>query len=253
MIRFVASLLALAASCLGQWDPGVTNGQAIVHLFEWPWKDIARECEEFLGPKGFGGVQVSPPSENVIVHQGSVTRPWWERYQPVSYQLITRSGDEEAFKDMVTRCNNVGVRIYVDVVINHMTGGWPQGTVGTGGTTFDSSAESYPGVPYSGFDFNDGNCHTSSGTIEDYGDANQVRNCKLVGLNDLNQGTDYVRGKIQEYLNRLLDYGVAGFRVDASKHMWPGDMKAIFDGLKGLSTEHFKANARPFIVQEVIV
>ena len=37
------------------------------------------------------------------------SRPWWERYQPVSYKLCTRSGNESEFKDMVTRCNNVGV------------------------------------------------------------------------------------------------------------------------------------------------
>ena len=43
-------------------------------------------------------------------------------------------------------------------------------------------------------------------------DANQVRNCMLVGLKDLNQGTDYVRGKMVELLNRMIGYGVAGFR-----------------------------------------
>ena len=32
--------------------------QVIVHLFEWKWADIAAECENFLAPKGFGGVQV---------------------------------------------------------------------------------------------------------------------------------------------------------------------------------------------------
>jgi hypothetical protein len=31
-------------------------------------------------------------------------------------------------------------------------------------------------------------------------------------LHDLNQGLDYVRGKIIEFLNRLIDIGVAGFR-----------------------------------------
>ena len=25
--------------------------QVIVHLFEWPWADIAEECESYLGPK----------------------------------------------------------------------------------------------------------------------------------------------------------------------------------------------------------
>lgn len=53
----------------------------------------------------------------------------------------------------------------------------------------------------------------------------KVRNCKLVGLNDLDQGSEYVRGKIVDFMNTLVGWGVAGFRVDASKHMWPGDMK----------------------------
>jgi len=35
--------------------PGRT---VIVHLFSWKWTDIARECEDFLGPKQFCGVQV---------------------------------------------------------------------------------------------------------------------------------------------------------------------------------------------------
>ncbi|GFV88702.1 hypothetical protein TNCV_3354541 [Trichonephila clavipes] len=30
----------------------------IVHLFEWKWNDIADECEQFLGPYGYGGVQL---------------------------------------------------------------------------------------------------------------------------------------------------------------------------------------------------
>ena len=32
---------------------------AFVHLFEWPWADIATECETVLGPKGYSAVQVS--------------------------------------------------------------------------------------------------------------------------------------------------------------------------------------------------
>ena len=35
------------------------NRQPIVHLFEWPWDDIAKECEEHLGPLGYCGVQVT--------------------------------------------------------------------------------------------------------------------------------------------------------------------------------------------------
>lgn len=40
----------------------------------------------------------------------------------------------------------------------------------------------------------------------------QVRNCRLVGLLDLNQGKQGVRDKIIAYLDDLIDIGVAGFR-----------------------------------------
>lgn len=42
-----------------QFDPQfVEDRTTMVHLFEWKWNDIALECERFLGPRGFGGVQV---------------------------------------------------------------------------------------------------------------------------------------------------------------------------------------------------
>lgn len=40
-------------------DPHFVNGhEGIVQLFEWKYEDVANECEIFLGPKKFGGVQV---------------------------------------------------------------------------------------------------------------------------------------------------------------------------------------------------
>ncbi|HEY1533582.1 MAG TPA: alpha-amylase family glycosyl hydrolase, partial [Polyangiaceae bacterium] len=95
-------------------------GSAFVHLFEWKWTDIAAECENYLGPAGFAGVQVSPPSEHALI----ATYPWYQRYQTVSYSLAqSRSGTAAEFADMVQRCARVGVGIYVDAVINHTTAG----------------------------------------------------------------------------------------------------------------------------------
>lgn len=237
-------------------EPKTKPGRSvIVHLFEWRWNDIAEECEQFLGPYGYGAVQVSPPNENGIIWEPfwnkEIKRPWFERYQPVSYKLGTRSGNEDEFRDMVRRCNNAGIRIYVDSVINHMTGDIGKGQ-GTAGSHFDPGALQYYGVPYGPSDFNNDRCHTGSGNIENYQDQNQVRNCRLSGLADLNLSKDYVRNKISEYLNYLIDIGVAGFRLDAAKHMWPADIQAIRDNLKNLNTEFFPVNTRPFFFQEVI-
>ncbi|XP_012510293.1 PREDICTED: alpha-amylase 2B [Propithecus coquereli] len=222
-------LLSAIGFCWAQYSPHTQEGRtSIVHLFEWRWVDIALECERYLAPNGFGGVQVSPPNENIVID--NPFRPWWERYQPVSYKLCTRSGNEDEFKNMVTRCNNVGVRIYVDAVINHMTGsGASAGTGSTCGSYFDPGNRNFPEVPYSAWDFNDGKCQTASGEVENYNDAYQVRDCRLVGLLDLALEKDYVRSMIADYLNHLIDIGVAGFRLDAAKHMWPGDIKEVLD------------------------
>ena len=251
-IRLLVTLVATSV-VTANYDPNCFGTrQAIVHLFEWRWDDIADECENFLAPKGYCGVQVSPPNEYRVVT--SPMRPWWERYQPVSYKTYSRSGDEDAFKDMVTRCNNVGVRIYVDALLNHMAGVDASRDVGIAGTPFNAETLDFPGVPYSANDFNQQGkeCHTSSGNIENYGDADQVRNCRLVGLTDLKQSSTYVRQKLVEWLDTLTSYGVAGFRLDAAKHMWPNDIKAIINALKDLPTKWFPSGSKPFIFQEVI-
>uniref|UniRef100_UPI00398F0C0F pancreatic alpha-amylase-like n=1 Tax=Pristiophorus japonicus TaxID=55135 RepID=UPI00398F0C0F len=248
----VLAALAFLGGCLAQYTPHtLPNRTSIVHLFEWRWTDIAAECERYLAPNGYGAVQISPPNEHIVLQ--NPWRPWWQRYQPISYKLCSRSGNEEEFRDMVTRCNNVGVRIYADVVINHMCGAsGGSGTHSSCGSHFDAGAEDFPAVPYTSWDFNNGKCNSPSGNIENYNDINQVRNCRLVSLLDLALGKDYVRGKIAEYLNHLVDLGVAGFRVDAAKHMWPCDMAVIFSQLKDLDTRWFSRGSRPFIYQEVI-
>lgn len=191
----------------------------------------------------FDLIQVSPVTENVIV----VNRPWFERYQPISHKLITRSGNEAEFADMVRRCNAVGVRIYVDVVINHMTG-VHRVNVGTGNSIAFPNKRSYPDIGFNESHFNNPVCE-----IENYYDPREVRNCELLGLRDLNHTNPFVQEKTVEFLNHLIDLGVAGFRVDAAKHMWPESLRQIYDGLKPLNPAFgFEDGALPYLAQEVI-
>jgi alpha-amylase len=207
-----------------------TPRTVFVHLFEWKWTDIANECETWLGPKGYAAVQVSPPMEHI---QGS---QWWTRYQPVSYKIESRSGTRAQFANMVSRCNAVGVSIYVDAVINHTTG------VGSGTGVFGStySAYNYPGI-YQTQDFH--HCgRNGTDDISNYQDRWEVQNCELVNLADLATESDYVRGKLAAYMNDLVGMGVKGFRIDAAKHMPAGDIGNIIGRL----------NNAPYIYQEVI-
>ena len=60
-----------------------------------------------------------------------------------------------------------------------------------------------------------------------------------------------MRSKVASYLNKLVDWGVAGFRIDAAKHMMPADLLNILDRLHDLSFKWFHAGKRPFVYQEV--
>lgn len=234
-------ILYAAASVTAYHDPHWFRGRSvIVHLFEWKWNDIAAECERFLAPNGFAGVQLSPPNENFLESINS--RPWSERYQPMSYRLDNRSGNEASFADMTRRCNAVGVRIYPDVVFNHMSG---MTGYGTGGVYGNAQTGDFPGVPYTPEDFNE-RCEIQ------WDDPASIRNCEMYGLRDLNQGRETVRAAIAGYLNHLIDLGVAGFRVDIMKHMWPHDLENIWGRLKDLNVNYgFAPNSRPFFVGEI--
>jgi alpha-amylase len=199
----------------------------IANLWEWNWRSVAAECAYVLGPSGYGGVQVAPPTDSlsrtVTDPDNPVLHPWWDVYQPASYSLDSRLGTTAQFKAMVSTCRKAGVRVYVDAVLNHMTG---QGSVSYSGRSF--SHYSYLGL-YGPGDFHagSGDCPSTSGGIENYNDPQQVWTCELLGLADLRTDSPAVRKKLAAYLNTLIGYGVSGFRVDAAKHIGEDDLRAI--------------------------
>ncbi|KAG1680673.1 Pancreatic alpha-amylase [Nymphon striatum] len=251
------------------------RGEALTEQ-KYPDKSFRSQHKKRIDPG------VSPPNEHAVIFEAVVKQPWWQRYQPVSYKLVSRSGNEKQFRTMVDTCNKLGVsqylllmpvlhypkidtrwlsshhlgsfsllRIYVDAVTNHMTGGGSG--KGSDGTSWNGNTLQYPGVPYGPTDFNGKQqCHTYDGQIHNYNNEKEFRNCRLAGLTDLNQAKDYVREKIAGYMNHLISIGVAGFRMDAAKHMWPGDLAIIYGKLNNLNTKYFPVGSKPFIFQEVI-
>ena len=192
-----------------------TNRNVTIIAFQQNWKSIAKECTETYGPEGVGYVEVSPPSESIKGSQ------WWTSYQPVSYKLDSKEGTEADFKQMIATCKAAGVGIIADAVINHTTGADHPANVGVDGSKFDAQGN-FPAIGYTKDDF-----HDCARNIGNYNDANEVWNCRLTGLQDLNTSKAQVQDKIADYMKHLLDDGVAGFRVDAVKHMDPQDVSAI--------------------------
>lgn len=204
-----AGLIAVSSQQAAQATPPGSK-DVTATLFEWSYDSVAKACTNQLGPAGYGFVEISPATENI---QGG---QWWTSYQPASYKLQNRLGDETSLKHMIDTCHAAGVKVVADAVINHMTSG--SGT-GTAGTVY--SKYNYPGY------YQDQDFHTCRTDISNYADRSNVQNCELVGLADLDTGSDYVRSTIAGYLNHLTSLGVDGFRIDAAKHMAAGDLAAI--------------------------
>ena len=225
----------IAAAILSSTVESHNAGDTFVHLFEWSWSDIATECTTFLGPKGFAAVQISPPMEHII---GSA---WWTRYQPVSYALESRSGTAAQFAQMVKTCAAAGVAIYADAVLNHVAAG---AGVGTNGTVYGTPRRTISEL-YSQRDFHNlGGDMSTNCVVSNYDDQHNVQYCDLDGLPDLCTGCAYVRATTAAYVEHMAALGVRGIRLDAAKHMDPGELAGLVAAINTTSAL--------FIFQEVI-
>lgn len=199
------------------WQKGAVGLQ----MFGWNWNSIANECKNVLGPAGVDWIQTLPPQDHI---NGGA---WWIHYQPTSYSLNSNSGTRAQFANMVATCNNAGVNVITDAVLNHMAGG--------GGTSFDgkpygdenlifdkiyTKKDFHSGLPTSDPNYCDADIKNWDATPERF-------NCRFPGLPDLATESPYVRQQLANFLNDQISLGVAGFRIDAAKHMPPADIAAI--------------------------
>ena len=234
------------------------NGQkgAIVELFGWPYEDIEEECE-FIGHAGYLGLKTFSPVEHLESRdllEGSVLNPWWYGVQIVSYILKSRFGDKKQLKKMINTCRSLNVRIYTEIVINHMTGigndcydnhtladcthfGAKQGTAGSPFWTIGFIIENnpytnqkfqdeYPSVPYFPSDFHCGS------EIREWDNPIHLTNGHLSGLVDVNTEKEYVRQRIADFFTELISIGFSGIVITNVRHIPSYSMAQIFSKFK---------------------
>lgn len=233
---------------------------AIVEMFGWPHADIEEECKD-LATMGYLGVKVFPVMEQVMSSEPfqNFLNPWYFMYQPVSYRLQGRMGTRDDLRKMIHTCRSLGVRVYADAVVNHMSGGgndanphhrnpgagcayWGnktssmQGghspfytqsfTYTVGKHTGKQPLQEFPAVPYGPQDFH---CER---VLSSWNDPLALNAGWLTGLVDLNTERDNVQERIAAYLTDLIGIGFSGFRIDAAKHIQPQDLVQIFAKVK---------------------
>ena len=229
----LASGLAVASMPAHALNPANSS----VQMFHWKWNDIAKECTNWLGPQGYGAVQISPPNSSAVL--GS----WWDIYQPVDYtNLNSRMGTAAELQTMINTCHTAGVRVYADMVINHSAA---VGSSSSAGVAYNPGALAYP--RFSASDYHAA-CDIQAGDYGSPGNRSSVINCRLAQLPDLNTGKAYVQTELRNYFNTLWNMGVDGFRIDAAKHIAPADISAILTGVSRTT----KAGEPLWLAQEVI-
>ena len=234
------------------------NGQkgVIVELFGWPYDDIAEECE-FLHSSGYLGVKILPPNEAILTYntvEDGELNPWWYFLQPVSYKLESRLGNRTQLKNMIDKCRKNNIRIYSQIVINHMVGNgndmyqshkrqncfeWGQKT-GSAGSPFwttkgrDQNNQytgnipvfEFPAVPYFATDFH---CYKQ---FESKEKTDELNNGWIGDLIDLNTEKDYVQQRIADFITDLLSIGISGISIINARHISPINYVFIFKKLK---------------------
>lgn len=214
----LAGLLSLGVAPAAKAD-------VILHAFNWRYADVEARAAQ-IQAAGYRAVLVAPAYKS----NGSA---WWARYQPQDYRVIAHPlGDTAAFRRMVQTLQARGVKVYADVLLNHMANesatrpdlNYPGSAVLStyaSNTTYYNAQRLFGNLTgnfLSATDFGPARC------IGDYNNVWEVQNYRLcggagdAGLPDL-LNNDWVVAQQQEYLRALKTIGVKGFRIDAAKHM----------------------------------
>lgn len=195
VVSLVVALALVAASA-----PSAA-AETIYQAFDERFDDVRGKLADLDGA-GFSAVQVSPPQKSPDKDI------WWARYQPIDFRVLeSRLGNEQDLKELIDAAHDRGMKVLVDVVLNHMAD-----------PKYVGGQLAYP--EFSAQDFRYPNADRCIGN---YNDRYQVTHFWLCDANaklpDLDTGSSYVRGVHKRYLEKLLALGVDGFRIDAMKHI----------------------------------
>lgn len=217
----VSIFLALTVPASAALPEKVEDG-VMLHCHGWPFKAI----EDNLGriaDAGYNAIQVSPiqrirspkPGDDCA---GPSTDLWCLFYQPVSFKTIGnyKLGTETEFKSLADKAEEKGIKIIVDVVLNH---------IAKTDKPITQDEELDP-------ELRDPNLYHPASDIVEWQDRRQVTQLRLLGLPDLNTQDQRVQDMQVAFLNKCIDLGADGFRFDAAKHIetnrgedkeWGGD------------------------------
>ena len=191
-------------------DPNATNTETILHVWSWNFPTIAENMKQ-IADAGFTMLQTSPVNACFSPEGGNIKildekeGNWYHYYQPTDWTIGNNIvGTEEEMKAMLDSAKKYDIRVLVDVLPNH--------------TAFNIDLvtdEFYAAVGGREKMFH---THGLDGIV-DYNDRTQCTHQGVGGLPDVNTENPLFQKYYMQFVNKLVDMGVRGFRYDTAKHI----------------------------------
>ncbi len=169
---------------------------------------------------GFSAVWVSPPFVQDFVHGGSAS---YHGYSITDFTKIDPHwGTNLEFKAFTDCAHRLGIKVVLDIVVNHTADIIGYANARGFNTTPNTSAyipEGDETIKYPAF-LNDLTNYHNMGNISNWGSKTEYQNGDFGGLDDIKtENQAVVDGFASVYSMWVNDYGVDGFRIDTAKHV----------------------------------
>ena len=187
-------------------DLSIQDGVTL-HCWNWSFNEITANLET-IAALGYTSIQTSPIQTAKQATKEYPSNDWWVYYQPADFVIDNTGNSALGTKaDFVAMCNaahNLGIKVIVDVVANHM-----------GNATANDLAETIIADIR-----NDTSCwHDIKKNTSNYSDRYDVTQYCMAGLPDLNTANKKVQNYVLDFLKECIDAGADGFRFDGAKHI----------------------------------
>lgn len=168
---------------------------------------------DYVSDMGFNGIWLMP----------IMPSPSYHKYDVTDYEAIDPSyGTMEDFERLVKECDKRGIKLIIDLVLNHTSSEHPWFTAACEyleqlGEDEEPSAEDCPYYDY--YNFVKGN--PSSPTYYQVGSTDYYYEGAFSDrMPDVNFECNAVRKEFEDIMSFWLNKGVGGFRLDAVKHFY---------------------------------
>lgn len=191
-------------------DSEFTNTETILHVWSWDFPTIADNMKR-IADAGFTMLQTSPVNACFSPEGGNIRildekeGNWYHYYQPTDWTIGNNIlGTEEEMKVMLDSAKKYDIRVLVDVLPNHTA------------FNIDLVTDQF----YEAVGGRDKMFHSSGlEGIQDYNDRTQCTLQGVGGLPDVNTENPLFQKYYMQFVNRLIEMGVRGFRYDTAKHI----------------------------------